>query len=149
MSVYFQRLQSNSMLWSLWDRNTVYVNKLLGWKKFSWVDSWVNTISKWDTWTWTIWDFLILISNSIILIRFNQASFGCFENIVFLATSKIFVYPLIQLTKQDDVYCCILRAYGIPSNLFKAIETMHTNEKAKIVTPSGETDLFNLWLTGK
>ena len=42
------------------------------------------------------------------------------------------------------MYCCILRAYGIPSNLFKAIETMHTNEKAKIVTPSGETDLFNL-----
>ena len=57
---------------------------------------------------------------------------------------RFFVYPLIQLTQQDDVYCCILRAYDIPSNLFKAIETMHTNEKAKIVTPGGETDLFNL-----
>ena len=57
---------------------------------------------------------------------------------------RFFVYPLNQLTQQDDVYCCILRAYGIPSNLFKAIETMHTNEKAKIVTPGGEADLFNL-----
>ena len=61
-----------------------------------------------------------------------------------LLQGRIFVYPLIQLTQQDDVYCCILRAYGIPSNFLKAIMTMHTNEKAKIVTPGGEDDLFNL-----
>ena len=61
-----------------------------------------------------------------------------------LVQIRFFVYPLIQLTQQDDVYCCILRAYGIPSNLFKAIETMHTNEKAEIVTHGGEADLFNL-----
>ena len=57
---------------------------------------------------------------------------------------SFFVCPFIQLTQQDDVYFCILRAYGIPSNLFKVIETMHTNEKAEIVTHGGEADLFNL-----
>ena len=38
----------------------------------------------------------------------------------------------------------ILRAYGIPPNLLRAIETMYSNTKAKIVTPDGETELFEI-----
>ena len=38
----------------------------------------------------------------------------------------------------------VLRAYGVPPNLLRAIETMYSNTKAKIVTPDGETDLFEI-----
>ena len=38
----------------------------------------------------------------------------------------------------------ILKAYGIPPNLLRAIEKMYTNTKAKIVTPDGETELFDI-----
>ena len=38
----------------------------------------------------------------------------------------------------------ILRAYGIPPNLLRAIEKMYSNTKAKIVTPDGETDMFEI-----
>ena len=38
----------------------------------------------------------------------------------------------------------ILRAYGIPPNLLRAIERMYTNTKAKVTTPDGETELFDI-----
>ena len=38
----------------------------------------------------------------------------------------------------------ILRAYGIPPNLLRAIDKMYTNTKAKVVTPDGETELFDI-----
>ena len=38
----------------------------------------------------------------------------------------------------------ILRAYGIPPNLLRAIEKMYSGTKAKVVTPDGETELFDI-----
>ena len=38
----------------------------------------------------------------------------------------------------------ILKAYGIPPTLLRAIEAMYTNTKAKVVSPDGETDLFDI-----
>ncbi|XP_062577713.1 uncharacterized protein LOC134239565 [Saccostrea cucullata] len=38
----------------------------------------------------------------------------------------------------------ILKAYGIPPNLLRAIEKMYTNTMAKIVTPDGETSMFEI-----
>ena len=38
----------------------------------------------------------------------------------------------------------ILKAYGIPPNLFQAIEKMYTNTKAKVISPDGETDMFQI-----
>ena len=38
----------------------------------------------------------------------------------------------------------ILKAYGIPPNLLQAIEKMYSNARARIVTPDGETDLFEI-----
>ena len=38
----------------------------------------------------------------------------------------------------------ILKAYGIPSNLLRAIERMYSNTNAHIVTPDGETEKFEI-----
>ena len=38
----------------------------------------------------------------------------------------------------------ILQAYGIPPNLLQAIHTMYTNTKAKVTSPDGETELFDI-----
>ena len=38
----------------------------------------------------------------------------------------------------------ILKAYGIPSNLLRAIERMYSNTNARIVTPDGETEKFEI-----
>ena len=38
----------------------------------------------------------------------------------------------------------ILKAYGIPPNLLKAIDQMYKNTKARIATPDGETKLFDI-----
>ena len=38
----------------------------------------------------------------------------------------------------------ILKAYGIPPNLLRAIEGMYTNTKAKVISPDGETELFDI-----
>ena len=38
----------------------------------------------------------------------------------------------------------ILRAYGIPPRLVQAIEAMYRNTRARIVTPDGETELFDI-----
>ena len=38
----------------------------------------------------------------------------------------------------------ILKAYGIPKNLLSAIERMYTNTNARIVTPDGETEQFEI-----
>ena len=38
----------------------------------------------------------------------------------------------------------ILKAYGIPPNLLRAIEQMYTNTKARVQTPDGETEQFNI-----
>ena len=38
----------------------------------------------------------------------------------------------------------ILKAYGIPPNLLQAIEMMYTNTKAKVFSPDGETELFDI-----
>ena len=38
----------------------------------------------------------------------------------------------------------ILRAYGIPPNLLRAIEQMYTNTKARVLSPDGETDMFEI-----
>ena len=38
----------------------------------------------------------------------------------------------------------ILRAYGIPEKLVRAIEVMYTDTKAKVLSPDGKTELFNI-----
>ena len=38
----------------------------------------------------------------------------------------------------------ILKAYGIPPNLLQAIEMMYTNTKAKVFSPDGETEMFDI-----
>ena len=38
----------------------------------------------------------------------------------------------------------ILKAYGIPPNLLRAIEAMYSNTKARIMTPDGETEQFDI-----
>ena len=38
----------------------------------------------------------------------------------------------------------ILRAYGIPEQLVNAIGQMYENTRAKVISPDGETDLFEL-----
>ena len=38
----------------------------------------------------------------------------------------------------------ILRAYGIPPNLLKAIEQMYADTRAKVISPDGETELFEI-----
>ena len=38
----------------------------------------------------------------------------------------------------------ILKAYGIPPNLLRAIEQMYTNTRARVQTPDGETQQFNI-----
>ena len=38
----------------------------------------------------------------------------------------------------------ILKAYGIPPRLLRAIEAMYTNTTAKIITPDGESDVFEI-----
>ena len=38
----------------------------------------------------------------------------------------------------------ILRAYGIPPNLLNAIEKMYSDTRAKVLSPDGETDLFEI-----
>ena len=38
----------------------------------------------------------------------------------------------------------ILRAYGIPPTILRAIEKMYTNTQAKVITPDGETEQFEI-----
>ena len=38
----------------------------------------------------------------------------------------------------------ILKAYGIPPNLLRAIEAMYSNTKARVMTPDGETEQFDI-----
>ena len=38
----------------------------------------------------------------------------------------------------------ILRAYGVPPNLLRAIETMYRDTRAKVVTPDVETEEFDI-----
>ena len=38
----------------------------------------------------------------------------------------------------------ILKAYGIPPNLLRAIERMYTNTKARVISPDGETEMFDI-----
>jgi hypothetical protein len=38
----------------------------------------------------------------------------------------------------------ILKAYGIPQNLLRSIEGMYTNTKARVVSPDGETEMFEI-----
>jgi len=38
----------------------------------------------------------------------------------------------------------ILRAYGIPPNLLRAIERMYTNTKARVISPDEHTELFDI-----
>ena len=38
----------------------------------------------------------------------------------------------------------ILKAYGIPPNILRAIETMYTGTCAKVLTPDGETEMFDI-----
>jgi len=38
----------------------------------------------------------------------------------------------------------ILKAYGVPAELVKAIGKLYENTTARVVTPDGETDLFNI-----
>ena len=38
----------------------------------------------------------------------------------------------------------IPKAYGIPPNLLRAIEKMYTNRKAKVISPDGETKMFDI-----
>lgn len=38
----------------------------------------------------------------------------------------------------------ILNAYGIPPNLLRAIEKMYADTRAKVISPDGETELFDI-----
>ena len=38
----------------------------------------------------------------------------------------------------------ILRAYGIPPNLLGAIDIMYRDTNAKVISPDGETDMFQI-----
>ena len=38
----------------------------------------------------------------------------------------------------------VLKGYGIPPRLLKAIELMYTGNRAKVVTPDCETDEFDI-----
>ena len=38
----------------------------------------------------------------------------------------------------------ILKAYGIPPKLLRAIESMYTNTRAKVISPDGETEMFDI-----
>ena len=38
----------------------------------------------------------------------------------------------------------ILRAYGILNRIVSAIATMYENTRAKVITPDGETEPFNI-----
>ena len=38
----------------------------------------------------------------------------------------------------------ILKSYGVPPNILNAISTMYKGTKAKIITPDGETDIFEI-----
>ena len=38
----------------------------------------------------------------------------------------------------------IFRAYGIPNQIVSAIATMYENIRAKVITPDGETEPFNI-----
>ncbi|CAK6977732.1 uncharacterized protein LOC114950604 [Scomber scombrus] len=38
----------------------------------------------------------------------------------------------------------ILKAYGVPPNLLRAIETMHAGTRSKVVTPDGNTEEFDI-----
>ena len=38
----------------------------------------------------------------------------------------------------------ILKAYGVPPNLLRAIETMYTGTRAKVVTPDGDSEEFDI-----
>ena len=38
----------------------------------------------------------------------------------------------------------ILKAYGVPENLLAALENMYSKSKAKITSPDGETDYFEI-----
>ena len=38
----------------------------------------------------------------------------------------------------------ILKAYGIPPILLRAIESMYTNTRAKVISPDGETQEFHI-----
>jgi hypothetical protein len=38
----------------------------------------------------------------------------------------------------------ILKAYDVPPRLLQAIKAMYTNTRAKVVTPDGETEVFNI-----
>ena len=38
----------------------------------------------------------------------------------------------------------ILKAYGIPPTLLNTIIAMYTNTRAKVVSPDGDTDLFEI-----
>ena len=38
----------------------------------------------------------------------------------------------------------ILKAYGVPPNLLRAIETMYAGTRAKVVTPDGDSEEFDI-----
>ena len=38
----------------------------------------------------------------------------------------------------------ILKAYGVPPNLLNTIIALYTDTKAKVLSPDGETDLFEI-----
>ena len=38
----------------------------------------------------------------------------------------------------------ILGLYGIPDKIIKAIKALHTNTKSRVITPDGETELFDI-----
>ena len=38
----------------------------------------------------------------------------------------------------------ILKAYGIPDQIVKAIGGMYEDTRAKVISPDGETDLFDI-----
>ena len=39
----------------------------------------------------------------------------------------------------------ILRAYGVPPNLLRAIDTMNAGTSARVVTPDGNSEEFDIW----
>ena len=39
----------------------------------------------------------------------------------------------------------ILKAYGVPNKIVKAVEVLYVNTTAQVLSPDGDTDFFNIY----
>ena len=92
-------------------------------------------------WNWNFkWSNLFNLFLLEIFRVFRQTQFKIFDFqvITFIDFSKAF--DSINRKKMFK----ILKAYGIPPTLLNTIIAMYTNTRAKVVSPDGDTDLFEI-----